>query len=439
MARVFLSYKRKDKDLVFPLKDKIEAAIGEPCWIDLEGIESDAQFAKVVMNAIAKASIFLFMYSKCHSEITDLDHDWTIRELSYAEKKGKRIVFCNIDKTPLTDWFDFMYPYKQQVDMTSPEDLERLLEDLREWLGMTNTQVKQEPLEKQKNLLVQSSEKKELLTKQESLVYAEGWIYEYNEQKREAILRDSGTIKYNKVVIPSTVQYKGQTYRVVAIGNGAFAVCSSITSVIIPSTVKSIGNRSFIGCQNLSSLTIPNSITSIGDFAFWNCKSLTSVTIPNSVKSIGFSAFPDTCKVVSNIQVKQKLIAQTEGWIYEYNEQKREAILKDSGTIKYNKVVIPSTVQYKGQTYRVVAIGNGAFAVCSSITSVIIPSTVKSIGNRSFLGCQNLSSVTIPNSITSIGDYAFKNCSSLTSLTIPKNLISIGIGAFPNTCKVIRE
>ncbi len=104
------------------------------------------------------------------------------------------------------------------------------------------------------------------------------------------------------------------------------------------------------------------------------------MTIPNSVKSIGFSAFPDTCKVVSNIQVKQKLIAQTEGWIYEYNEQKREAILKDSGTIKYNKVVIPSTVQYKGQTYRVVAIGNGAFAVCSSITSVIIPSTVKGIG-----------------------------------------------------------
>lgn len=134
-ARVFISYKRDDKDLVFPLKDKIEAAIGEPCWIDLKGIESDAMFVEVIMSAIDDASIFLFMYSKRHSIITDFEHDWTIRELGYAEDERKRIVFCNIDKTPLTKWFKFMYKYKQQIDMTSPEDLERLLEDLREWLS----------------------------------------------------------------------------------------------------------------------------------------------------------------------------------------------------------------------------------------------------------------------------------------------------------------
>ena len=45
MSRIFISYKRADKDLVFPIKDKIEAATGEKCWIDLDGIESDAQFA----------------------------------------------------------------------------------------------------------------------------------------------------------------------------------------------------------------------------------------------------------------------------------------------------------------------------------------------------------------------------------------------------------
>lgn len=278
MARVFLSYKRKDKDLVFPIKDKIEAAIGEPCWIDLEGIESDAQFAKVIIDAIDEASIFLFMYSKRHSEITDLDHDWTIRELSYAEKKGKRIVFCNIDKTPLTDWFDFMYPYKQQVDMTSPEDVERLLEDLREWLDVpNNTQVRQ--------------------PKQEPIVYTEGLRYEYNEQTKEATVKGLGTVKDEKIVIPPTVQYKGRTYRVTSIGPIAFTL-SSLTSVVIPNSVTIIEKHAFLACGCLTSITIPYSVTSIEDSAFWGCGGLTSVVIPNSATKIAFNAFPNTCKVI---------------------------------------------------------------------------------------------------------------------------------------------
>ena len=50
--RIFISYKRVDKDRVFELKKEIEQSTGEKCWIDLDGIESDAQFADVIMNAI---------------------------------------------------------------------------------------------------------------------------------------------------------------------------------------------------------------------------------------------------------------------------------------------------------------------------------------------------------------------------------------------------
>ena len=49
MSRIFISYKRADKDKVFELKEKIEAATGEKCWIDLDGIESDAQFVNIIM------------------------------------------------------------------------------------------------------------------------------------------------------------------------------------------------------------------------------------------------------------------------------------------------------------------------------------------------------------------------------------------------------
>lgn len=130
MSRIFISYKRADKEKVFELKDQIEAATGEKCWIDLDGIESDAQFANVIIKAIDDAEIFLFIYSKQHSKIKDYEKDWTVREINYAQTEGKRIVFVNIDKTPLTKWFKFMFSSKQQVDFTLEDASNRLLQDI---------------------------------------------------------------------------------------------------------------------------------------------------------------------------------------------------------------------------------------------------------------------------------------------------------------------
>ena len=135
MARVFISYKRVDKAKVFKLKDTIETAIGEECWIDLDGIESDAMFKSVIIKAINESEIFLFMYSKAHSTIVDFENDWTVRELSFAKLKKKRIVFINIDGSSLSDLFLFDYANKQQVDATSTEALDRLCTDLQKWLG----------------------------------------------------------------------------------------------------------------------------------------------------------------------------------------------------------------------------------------------------------------------------------------------------------------
>ena len=50
--------------------------------------------------------------------------------------------------------------------------------------------------------------------------------------------------------------------------------------------VKVIGNRAFALCDSLTSINIPNCVTTIGDEAFENCVSLTSITIPNSVVTI---------------------------------------------------------------------------------------------------------------------------------------------------------
>lgn len=139
MERIFISYKRADKAAVFSIRDRIEKTVGVSCWIDIDGIESDAQFANVIINAINNAEVFLFMYSRSHSKIVDYDTDWTVREINFAQKKKKRIVFINLDGSSLTDWFELMFGTKQHIDASSENAMQILFRDLKKWLKLENT------------------------------------------------------------------------------------------------------------------------------------------------------------------------------------------------------------------------------------------------------------------------------------------------------------
>ena len=101
----------------------------------------------------------------------------------------------------------------------------------------------------------------------------------------------SGLYYSGSVVIPSTVTYSGENYRVTAIGKEAFALCGSLTSVTIPESVTFIAEFAFYGCTGLTSVTIPESVTKIDGAVFYGCTGLTSVTIPESVTKIGNAVF----------------------------------------------------------------------------------------------------------------------------------------------------
>jgi hypothetical protein len=76
----------------------------------------------------------------------------------------------------------------------------------------------------------------------------------------------------------------------------------------------------------------------------------------------------------------------------------------------------------------VTSIGNSAFAVRASLTSVTIPDSVTAIGVEAFVGCTGLTSVTIPNSVTSIGYDAFNGCTDLTRIEVdPLNSSYVGL------------
>ena len=209
------------------------------------------------------------------------------------------------------------------------------------------------------------------------------------------------------VLIPDSVLYNSDYYKVISIGEKAFCGCAGLTSITIPNYIISIGNSAFYNCAGLTSITIPNSVTSIGNNAFYNCDGLTTVTIPNSVTSIGDYAFNDT-PYYNNIS---NGVVYINNVLYTY-----KGIMPANTTIN----VLQGTV----------SISNSAFYDCSGLTSITIPNSVTSIGNSAFYGCIGLTSINIPNSVTSVSNSAFYNCKGLTSISIGNSVTSIGDTAF---------
>lgn len=92
----------------------------------------------------------------------------------------------------------------------------------------------------------------------------------------------AGNSEISTVSLPSSVT---------RIGQEAFSDCIKLKSISLPSSLKSIGIGAFYGCASLTSVNIPSGVTSIGDDAFADCNSLEAITIPSSVTSIGDNAF----------------------------------------------------------------------------------------------------------------------------------------------------
>lgn len=70
-------------------------------------------------------------------------------------------------------------------------------------------------------------------------------------------------------------------------------------------------------------------------------------------------------------------------------------------------VLIPSYIQYADTTYPVTSVGRYAFADCLGITSVQLPSGLRTIQSGAFVHCTSLTTVILPCSLQSIGEHLF--------------------------------
>ena len=77
------------------------------------------------------------------------------------------------------------------------------------------------------------------------------------------------------------------------------------------------------------------------------------------------------------------------------------------------------------------SIGTTAFLGCENVSSISLPSTLKSIefGAFAYLD-ETLKSISFPEGLLSIGQRAFIQCEGLTALDLPSTLKSLGEGAF---------
>ena len=164
--------------------------------------------------------------------------------------------------------------------------------------------------------------------------------------------------------------------------------------------IKILGNESFFE-ENVFSYFNSIEFVEFGEktkllyipkFCFLNCSNLRQIKIPSSCYSIDECAFKN-CEKLEIVEFGQ------------INTEKN---------LKY--------------------IGKAAFFNCSSLNSVILPSSVEMICEESFMNCTNLKKVIFDNieesQLSIIKKNAFKNCRSLESFILPSNCTLLGPACF---------
>jgi hypothetical protein len=242
-----------------------------------------------------------------------------------------------------------------------------------------------------------------------------------------SVSNTAAAVASGAITIPSTVTFGPLTFAVKSIRDSAFAGCTGLTSISIPSSVTSIGASAFSGCSTLTSITIPSSVTSVGSNAFLNV-SASAVFNLDSLESAGLTYACD------NHPTLQKTITHG-GATYTITGSTASitgAVSSPSGIVSLVGRYLASTAT----TGTITTISANAFLNQTAITSVIIPYGITTIGATAFSGCSGLTTLYVPQTVTSIGTNAFLGCSALTTVYTDSATATIASYTFPSATPV---
>ncbi len=281
----------------------------------------------------------------------------------------------------------------------------------------------------------------------------------------------------------STVLFKpadASVSTIQVLGNGVFANCGELRSLVFPADLsyigsecfskcyrlydadlsgllqlKYIGDRGFYAC-NLFSSVLPESLEHIGANAFNSCNFTGKLRIPSNVNYIGAGAFAEFNRI-DTVEIAPQDIASCGEKIFYENYVKQ--IILPPGVVKIPGNLFNQTTWVTGTPINIPAsveeIGNGAFSGGSGgnvgnienvrfgdydpVTGELVtPSRLRVIGENAFKYSITLESIELPESLEVIGASAFANCTKIKAITIPENVTTIGASAFAN-CSLLED
>lgn len=198
-------------------------------------------------------------------------------------------------------------------------------------------------------------------------------------------------------------------------GNALFWDCKNLSKVQLPKDLSFIPGSMFRGCTSLESIDLTG-VSYIYSSAFAD-SGLKSVTIPASVNTMEQQVFYN-CKNLTKVVFENPDILLR--YIPPASTSYSEAGSIFHGCSSLSEVILPENLT---------SIPGSTFAYCTSLKSIDLPKGIQKIGDMAFIGT-GLGSVDIPEGVFSIGVNAFSGCTSLETVVLPSTLM---IEKFSNT------
>lgn len=178
-------------------------------------------------------------------------------------------------------------------------------------------------------------------------------------------------------------------------------------------------------------VVIPESINGLPVYSVRGIfnKGVTSVVLPSTVKTIWKDAFqgPDSSSLTSiRVDPRNATYRSIDGVLFTKSLSQLEVYPR----AKDGPYSIPSGVK---------SVREKAFQYCENITSVTVPSSVQEIGKNAFSFCPALKSVVLQDGIKVVDVYAFSFCQSLQRVSLPSSIVDIRTFAFyacPNLTRI---
>ena len=223
-----------------------------------------------------------------------------------------------------------------------------------------------------------------------------------------------------EVVLPSGI---------ITIGESGFRGCKRLTTLELPSTVRTVYRQAFSGCSMLANLKLNEGLTTIGDSAFSGCAALKSLSLPSTVLTLGYGLFSKL--PITEMEIPDSVTTIDNDLFLNCDKLESVVVGKCVPRLSYRTFagceVLTSVTLKEGC---LASIGESCFRECKRLTTLALPSTVRTVGSSAFSDCTALRSVTIDAAMTEVNGLAFSGCTALHYVYFQGDLPTLGRNIF---------